>query len=108
MTSDNFIAGPALLEVLPVAIYLTDPEGHITFYNEAAADLWGHRPALGSKWCGSWKLFQTDGRRVRFQPTPNLLTDGDGRVVGGINLLIEVTDRRETDIQLARLAAIVS
>jgi PAS domain-containing protein len=30
-----------LLEALPVAIYTTDAEGRITFYNEAAAVLWG-------------------------------------------------------------------
>ena len=140
MTSNNSIPGQALLEVLPVAIYLTDPDGRITFYNDAAAELWGHRPEPGSQWCGSWKLFypdgrqmahedcpmaatlregrpvqgheaiaeRPDGRRVRFQPWPSLLTDADGRVTGAINLLVEVTDRRETDIQLARLAAIVS
>jgi PAS domain S-box-containing protein len=49
-----------------------------------------------------------DGRRVRFQPWPSLLTDKDGRITGAINLLIDLTDRREADIQLARLAAIVS
>ena len=140
MTSNNSIPGQALLEVLPVAIYLTDPDGRITFYNDAAAELWGHRPEPGSQWCGSWKLFypdgrqmahedcpmaatlregrpvqgheaiaeRPDGRRVRFQPWPSLLTDADGRITGAINLLVEVTDRRETDIQLARLAAIVS
>jgi PAS domain S-box-containing protein len=140
MATIDSIDGAALLQALPVAIYTTDPEGRITFYNEAAADLWGHRPELGTSWCGSWRLYhldgrpmayadcpmavtlregrpvrgveaiaeRPDGRRVRFQPWPTLLTDGSGRTVGCINLLIDVTDRRETDIQLARLAAIVS
>jgi PAS domain S-box-containing protein len=134
------IEGAGLLQALPAAIYMTDADGRITFYNEAAAELWGHRPELGSKWCGSWRLYypdgrpmphdecpmavtlregrpvrgseaigeRPDGRRVRFQPWPNLLTDADGRIVGAINLLVDVTDRREADIQLARLAAIVS
>src|ERR1700730_5486789 len=44
-----------LLNALPVAVYMTDHAGRITFYNEAAADLWGHRPELGKdEWCGSW------------------------------------------------------
>jgi PAS domain-containing protein len=30
-----------LLEALPTAVYTTDAEGRITFFNEAAADLWG-------------------------------------------------------------------
>jgi len=40
------------------AVYTTDAEGRITYFNETAAELWGHRPTLGSsEWCGSWKLF---------------------------------------------------
>src|SRR5438105_492081 len=46
-----------LLEALPAAVYTTDAAGRITFYNQAAVDLWGHRPKLGqNEWCGSWKL----------------------------------------------------
>ena len=29
-----------ILKVLPAAVYTTDAAGRITFYNEAAADLW--------------------------------------------------------------------
>jgi PAS domain-containing protein len=36
-----------VLESLPAAIYTTDAAGRITYYNEAAALLWGHRPELG-------------------------------------------------------------
>jgi PAS domain-containing protein len=46
------------IEALPAAVYMTDAEGRITFYNEAAAAFWGCRPELGgSKYCGSWKLY---------------------------------------------------
>src|SRR5258708_29080704 len=57
------ITGTELLEALPVAVYTTDAEGRITFYNRAAAELWGHHPELGSsQWCGSWRLYLPDGR----------------------------------------------
>ncbi|WP_306752865.1 PAS domain-containing protein [Paracoccus actinidiae] len=36
-----------LLGALPAAVYITDAAGRITFYNQAAVDLWGHRPELG-------------------------------------------------------------
>ena len=36
-----------LLQALPAAVYTTDAAGRITFYNEAAAALWGYRPELG-------------------------------------------------------------
>ena len=40
------------------AIYTTDAEGRISFFNESTAELWGCRPEIGeSAWCGSWKLF---------------------------------------------------
>src|SRR3982074_532958 len=38
----------ALLDVLPAAIYVTDANGRITYYNQAAVDLAGRRPELGT------------------------------------------------------------
>lgn len=130
-----------LLEVLPIAAYTTDADGRITFFNEAAVELWGHRPTVGSsQWCGSWRLYWPDGRpmphdecpmaialkqgrevlgldaiaerpngtRVVFTPFPVPLKDGEGRVTGGINLLIDVTKRKEAEMAAAQMAAIVS
>ena len=54
-----------LLDALPATVYTTDASGRITYFNEVAAELWGHRPALGSsEWSGSWKLFWPDGVRM--------------------------------------------
>ena len=33
-----------LIDALPAAIYVTDTAGRITYFNEAAAALWDHRP----------------------------------------------------------------
>ena len=38
-----------ILDALPVAVYATDPEGCITYYNQAAADFWGQRPDIGPR-----------------------------------------------------------
>jgi PAS domain S-box-containing protein len=125
-----------LLEALPAAIYTTDASGRITFYNEAAAEFWGHHPALGtSEWCGSWKLFWPDGRplahadcpmamalkenrpirgleaiaerpdgtRVPFIPYPTPLYDEHGRMVGAVNMLVDISDRKHADTQHAML-----
>src|SRR5215510_217065 len=60
-----------VVEALPAAVYVTDAEGRITFFNEAAAALWGHRPALGeSLWCGSWRLYSPDGTPMRREDCP--------------------------------------
>ena len=129
------------LEALPTAIYTTDAEGRITFYNEAAAEFWGHRPTLGTDlWCGSWRLYRLDGTRLphdecpmavtlktgepvrgveaiaerpdgtraRFMPYPTPLRDAEGRVIGAINLLVDLTERAQTEMESAYLAAIVT
>lgn len=47
-----------LLNLLPIAIYMADAHGRITYYHDAAAECWGHRPELGTaQWCGSWRLY---------------------------------------------------
>ena len=130
----------ALLDALPVAIYTTDAEGRITFYNEAAAELWGCRPEIGTdRWCGSWKVYWPDGRplpydecpmaiclkegrpvrgveavaerpdgtRVRYMPFPTPLHDDAGRMIGAINLLMDLSERDKAQVLSAQLAAIV-
>jgi PAS domain S-box-containing protein len=38
-----------VLSVMPMAVYTCDEEGRITFFNQHAADLWGHKPKLNSE-----------------------------------------------------------
>ena len=122
----------ALLDALPAAVYTTDAAGRLTYFNEAAMELWGYRPDLGSaEWCGSWKLFtldgmpmahadcpmavalkenrairgaeavaeRPDGRRVPFAPYPTPLHDDSGRLVGGVNMLIDLTERKRAEAE---------
>jgi PAS domain S-box-containing protein len=125
-----------LLDALPAAVYTTDAEGRITYFNEAAADLWGSRPTLGSsEWCGSWKLYwpdgtplpldecpmaialkenrpvrgmeavaeRPDGTRVPIIPYPTPLHDESGRLVGAVNMLVDITERKRAEEQQALL-----
>ncbi len=119
-----------LLNALPAAIYTTDAEGRITFYNEAAVALSGRRPELNSnQWCVSWRLFtpagepmpheecpmavalkegrpirdseaiaeRPDGTRVPFLPYPTPLRDENGKIIGGVNMLVDITDRKRAE-----------
>jgi PAS domain S-box-containing protein len=61
----------AILRALPAAVYTTDADGRITFYNDAAAEMWGCRPELGTaRFCGSWKLYWPDGRPMAHDECP--------------------------------------
>jgi len=63
-----------MIQAIPAAIYVTDAKGRITYYNEAAAALWGCRPELGdSKFCGSWKLYWPDGTPLPHDECPMAL-----------------------------------
>jgi PAS domain S-box-containing protein len=130
-----------LLDALGVAVYTTDAAGVITYYNPAAAELWGRHPQIGKDvWCGSWKIYhldgltvmphnecpmaiclkedrevrgaeaiaeRPDGSRVYFRPFPTPLHDESGKLVGAINVLVDVTDARLAEFDALRLAAIV-
>jgi PAS domain S-box-containing protein len=82
-----------LLEALPAAVYTIDAEGRITFFNEAAADLWGCRPELGkSEWCGSWRLYWPDGRPMRHDECPMAVALKEGRPIRGAEAAAEQPD----------------
>lgn len=129
-----------LLEALPAAVYTTDADGRITFFNRAAVELAGRVPALGDEWCVTWRLFRADGTflphdqcpmavaikedrpirgeeavaerpdgtRVPFIPYPTPFHDSEGRLMGAINMLVDISDRKKAEEFAERLAAIVT
>ena len=82
-----------ILQALPTAVYTTDAAGHITFYNEAAAELWGMRPELGkSEFCGSWKLYWSDGTPLPHDECPMALALKEKRPIRGMEAVAERPD----------------
>jgi PAS domain S-box-containing protein len=121
-----------LITAIPAAIYTTDAQGKITYFNQAAVQLAGRTPTIGSdEWCVSWKLYRPDGTplphdqcpmavalkecrairnaevvaerpdgtRVPIIPYPTPLCDGAGQIVGAINMLVDVSERRQAETQ---------
>ena len=73
-----------ILRALPVAIYTTDAAGRITFYNDAAAEMWDMRPDIGvSEFCGSWKLYQPDGTFLPHDQCPMAIALRERRAIIG-------------------------
>ena len=82
-----------LLQALPAAIYVTDAAGRITFYNEAAAELWGQRPELGkSEFTASWKLLAPGGTRLPHDQCPMALALRNEQPSSGIEAVAERAD----------------
>ena len=72
---------------------MTDSEGRLTFYNEAAAELWGCSPELGeSKFCGSWKLYWPDGTPLPHDECPMALALHQRRQIRGMEAVAERPD----------------
>ena len=81
------------LNALPAAIYMTDADGRITYFNEAAAAMWGRRPKLNSDlWCGSWRLFWPDGTPMPHDACPMAITLRERRAVRGGQAIAERPD----------------
>lgn len=121
-----------MVEALPVAIYTTDAQGRLTYFNAAAVRLSDRVPEIGTdRWCVTWKLFLADGTplahdqcpmaialqgglvpggiecmaerpdktRFWFTLCPAVLRDREGRIIGGINLLVDITDRKAAETE---------
>ncbi len=121
-----------LIDALPAAVYVTDAEGRITMFNQAAVEFSGRVPELGAdSWCVSWKLYRSDGTplphdqcpmaialkegrpvrgeeaiaerpdgsRIHFAPYPTPIRDETGKIVGAINMLVDITDRKRAEEQ---------
>ncbi len=119
---------PAALDELPTAIYVTDVDGTITYFNQECIKIAGRTPLLRhDKWCVTWKLYtakgdflphdecpmavavrerrsirdveaiaeRPDGTRINFVPYPTPIFDADGQFVGAVNMLIDVTEKKQ-------------
>lgn len=119
-----------VLDAVPAAVYTTNAEGYVTYFNEPAAQFAGRRPKLGvDKWCVTWRLrtddgqplpleqcpmaialkearpvrgvvawaVRPDGTQVPFMPFPTPLFDERGKLVGAINMLVDITERKKAE-----------
>jgi PAS domain-containing protein len=93
-----------VLQALPAAIYTTDPDGRITFYNEAAVELSGRRPEVGTdQWCVSWRLYEPDGTPMPHDRCPMAVALKEGRSVRGAEAVLERPDGTGSRSRLTRL-----
>jgi PAS domain S-box-containing protein len=60
-----------VLDDIAAALYATDADGTVTYFNKACIKLAGRTPKVGSdKWCVTWKLFTVDGKYLPHDQCP--------------------------------------
>lgn len=87
------IDGTGIFDGLPIAVYATDCGNRITYYNEAAARLWGEEPAIGSRVdAGSWRLYWLDGRPMRPDECCMSASLREGRPLEAVETMLQRAD----------------
>jgi PAS domain S-box-containing protein len=121
-----------LLESLPAAVYTTDAEGRVTFYNQAAVELAGGAPDTSKPGSDAWgrlRLYhpdgaplandqspmavalrenrpvagvealaeRADGTRIPFIAYPTPLRDEAGELIGAVNMLVDISERKQSE-----------
>jgi two-component sensor histidine kinase len=82
-----------ILEDLPAAIYTTDSDGRITYFNRACIDFAGRIPTLGEdRWCVACDLYTIDGQPMPQDQFPAALALCEQRPVTGVQAIAKRPD----------------
>jgi PAS domain S-box-containing protein len=82
-----------VLEALPAAVYTTDADGRINYFNNAAVELSGRKPQLGTeKWCVTWRMYSPDGHLLPHDQCPMATTLRERVPVRGVDIIAERPD----------------
>src|SRR5689334_21402421 len=82
-----------LVDALGVAVYVTDAEGRILSFNDAARELWGGSPSIGEQWWGLSLLLHPDGTPMPLDACPMAMALKERRAIGGAEAILERPDR---------------
>jgi PAS domain-containing protein len=81
------------LDQLSAAIYVTDRDGLITYYNSACIEFAGRVPTVGrDRWCVTWKLYTEDGAFLPHDRCPMAVAILERRSVRGVSAVAERPD----------------
>jgi PAS domain-containing protein len=79
-----------VLDLLPLAIYVTDADGFISYFNPTCIDFAGRQPAVGQdRWCVSWKLYTDNGQFLPHDECPMAVAIKTRQAVRGITAIAE-------------------
>ncbi|HYE45655.1 MAG TPA: PAS domain S-box protein [Caulobacter sp.] len=83
----------AALDDLPAAIYVTDADGVVTYFNPACIDFTGRRPEVGrDRWCVTWRLYTNAGEFLPHDECPMAVAIDTQRPLRGVTAVAERPD----------------
>jgi PAS domain S-box-containing protein len=89
-----------IVEASATALYVCDANGYIVFYNNAAEELWGITPVIGKNmWCGSWRLYRTDGTPIPIDESPMAIAIRERRPVDAGEIIVERPDGTRRNVR---------
>ena len=81
------------LDQLPAAIYVTDEDGLVTYFNPACIDFTGRRPEVGrDRWCVTWRLYTNAGEFLPHDQCPMAAAINTQRPIRGVTAIAERPD----------------
>ncbi|TDQ28940.1 PAS domain-containing sensor histidine kinase [Zeaxanthinibacter enoshimensis] len=93
--------GTDILDNVPAAIYTCDTQGRVTYFNKAAAELWGREPELHKDlWCGSWKIFTTEGENLPLDDCPMAIVLKNEATIPPQEIVVERPDGKRRNVMV--------
>ena len=83
----------AALDEIDAPLYVTDPQGVVTYYNRACIAFAGRTPVVRSdRWCVTWKLFTRAGEFLPHDQCPMATALRERRAIRGLTAIAERPD----------------
>jgi PAS domain S-box-containing protein len=83
----------AALDEITAPLYVTDPEGLVTYYNPACIAFAGRTPEVRSdRWCVTWRLFTRAGEFLPHEQCPMATALKERRAIRGLTAVAERPD----------------
>jgi PAS domain-containing protein len=78
------------LDAFPAALYVTDVEGFIRYFNPVCVNFAGRHPTIGrDRWCVTWKLYTNEGEFLPHDQCPMAVAIQTRHAVRGITAIAE-------------------
>lgn len=93
--ADMETAWQHILDIIPTAAYACDAKGLITYFNPIAEALWGRAPKLRDtvdRYCGSYRLYLSDGTPIRHEECWMARALKEGRAYTAREIVVERLD----------------